>query len=320
MMTQTAYFKKMRMRCDGPNKGQVKVSRQGGVVLALALGLAWRTAAAESFPVPDMGRLAATAGVSQVEGAAGGGLTPWAVIAGYGTRDSYGGAAHITYLPTQDYALTSYGVAVGIADRVEFSLNKQIFTGSQAPLNHLRLEQDIVGVKVRLSGNLVYDQDTWVPQIAVGAMFKHNNGVGGLSGVNNVTQLGAASDHGIDYYLSATKLFMEQSILLNGTLRATKANQMGLMGFGGDLHNRYQLMAEGSAAYLISRQLLAGVEYRMKPRNLAIDQEKDNYDVFVSYFPIKNVSVTLAYVALGDITIYNTRRQNGAYLSLQAGF
>ena len=35
-------------------------------------------------------RLIATSGVSQIEGAAGGGLVPWAVIAGYGTRDQFG--------------------------------------------------------------------------------------------------------------------------------------------------------------------------------------------------------------------------------------
>ncbi|OYW32390.1 MAG: hypothetical protein B7Z51_03330, partial [Methyloversatilis sp. 12-65-5] len=32
-------------------------------------------------------RLIATGGVTQIEGAAGGGLNPWAVIAGYGTRE-----------------------------------------------------------------------------------------------------------------------------------------------------------------------------------------------------------------------------------------
>ncbi|WP_458864634.1 hypothetical protein [Enterococcus faecium] len=32
------------------------------------------------------------------------------------------------------------------------------------------------------------------------------------------------------------------------------------------------------------------------------------------------MSMTLAYVALGDITVYNPKRQRGVYLSLQAGF
>ncbi|QBP76120.1 DUF3034 family protein [Herbaspirillum huttiense] len=270
--------------------------------------------------MPDLGKLTATGGVIQVEGAGGGGLTPWALITGYGTRDSYGANAHYTYLSTQDYTLKSYGVAVGILDRLELSLAKQEFYGSLAPLADLKITQDIVGIKLKLAGDAVYDQDRWLPQIAVGAMFKHNNGIGGLGTVTSVKQLGAASDAGIDYYLSATKLLLEQSLLLNGTLRLTKANQMGLLGFGGDLNDRYQAMGEFSAAYMINRKLALGVEYRMKPRNLAADHEKDYYDAFLAWFPSKNLSMTLAYVALGDITVYNPKRQRGVYLSLQAGF
>lgn len=270
--------------------------------------------------VADLGKLTATGGVIQVEGAGGGGLTPWALITGYGTRDSYGANAHYTYLRTQDYTLKSYGVAVGILDRVELSAAKQEFYGSLAPLNDLKITQDIFGIKVKLAGDAVYDQDRWLPQIAAGVMFKRNNGIGGLGAVTSVRQLGAASDSGIDYYLSATKILLDQSLLLNGTLRLTKANQMGLLGFGGDLRDRYQAMGEFSLAYLINRKLAAGVEYRMKPNNLAADHEKDYYDAFLAWFPSKNLSVTLAYVVLGDITVYNPTRQRGTYLSLQAGF
>ena len=278
------------------------------------------TASAQSAMTPDMGKLMATAGVVQVEGAGGGGLVPWATITGYGSRDSYGANVHYTYVGTQDYKLASYGVAVGIADRVELSLAKQRFTGSLAPLNNLRIDQDIYGVKVKLAGDIVYDQDTWMPQIAAGVMVKRNNGIGGLGAVTNVKDLGAKSDSGIDYYLAATKLFLDQSLLVNATVRATKANQMGILGFGGDKSDRYQAMLESSVAYLLNRQWVVGAEYRMKPRNLGADNEKDYYDAFVAWFPSKNLSLTLAYVSLGDITIYNPKRQDGVYLSVQAGF
>ncbi|HTD04317.1 DUF3034 family protein [Undibacterium sp.] len=271
--------------------------------------------------MPDMGKLTATGGVSQLEGAGGGGLTPWALITGYGTSDSYGGNAHYTQVGTQDYALKTYGVALGIADRVEISLAQQEFSGSKAPLNQLDIRQDILGVKLKLAGDAVFDQDRLMPQIAAGAMFKRNNGIGGLAalGVTKVTQLGAADDHGIDYYIAATKLYLDRSLLLNGTVRMTKANQMGLLGFGGDRHDRYRPMLEGSAAYLFNRKLVAGVEYRMKPRNLGVDNEKDYADVFLAYFPTKHVSITAAYATLGDITIFNPATQRGWYLSVQVG-
>jgi hypothetical protein len=273
-----------------------------------------------SLITPNLGKLLATGGVTQVEGAGGGGLTPWALITGYGTRDSYGANAHYTYLRTQDYSLASYGVAVGIADRVEFSLDKQQLSGYLAPLDHLRVDQDIFGIKVKLAGDAVYEQDSMMPQIAVGAMFKRNNGIRGLGAITRTQQLNARRESGIDYYVAATKLLLDQSLLLNATLRLTKANQMGLLGFGGDLNNSYQVMPEVSAAYLLNRWWVAGLEYRMKPHNLSTDNEKDYADAFIAFFPNKFMSVTLAYVTLGDITVFNPKRQNGAYLSLQAGF
>lgn len=289
--------------------------------LALVLATLMASGAALA-QVPDMGKLTATGGVSTVEGAGGGGLAPWALITGYGTRDSWGANAHVTRVATQDYSLDTYGVAVGVADRVEVSLATQDFRGSLAPLNDLRIKQDIVGLKVKLVGDAVYDQDRMLPQIAVGVMAKRNKGIGGLGalGVTKVTQLGAKDENGIDYYVAATKILLDQSLLLNGTVRATKANQMGLLGFGGDKGDSYKAKLEVSAAYLITRKLVAGVEYRMKPRNLGVDNEKDYYDAFIAWFPTKNVSVTAAYAVLGDITVFNPTKQRGAYLSVQAGF
>jgi hypothetical protein len=271
---------------------------------------------------PDLGKLLATGGVSQLEGAGGGGLTPWAMITGYGTRDSWGANAHATVVRTQDYSLNAAGIALGLRDRVELSLAQQRFEGSMAPLDQLSIRQDILGIKLRLAGDALYEQDRFMPQLAAGMMVKRNRGIKGLGalGINNVTQLGAADDDGVDYYLAASKILLDQSLLLNATLRATKANQMGLLGFGGDRRDRYQPMLEVSAAYLVSRTLVAGVEYRQKPHNLGVDPEKDYVDVFAAWFPNKHVSVTLAYAQLGTITVFNPRRQRGAYLSLQTGF
>ena len=282
------------------------------IVLA---GLACGSAAAD----PDMGKLAATGGVSQFEGAGGGGLVPWALITGYGTRDSWGANAHATAVRTQDYSLDSAGIAVGIADRLELSLAQQHFKGSLAPLDQLSITQDILGVKLRLAGDALYDQDRTLPQIAVGAMFKRNRGIRGLA-VGKVTQLGARDDSGVDLYVAASKIYLDASLLLNGTVRATRANQMGLLGFGGERGNDYRAMLEVSAAYMVNRKLVAGLEYRHKPHNLDVDREKAYYDVFVAWFPSKHVSVTAAYAALGDITIFNPTRQHGAYLSVQTGF
>ncbi|MBY0239525.1 MAG: DUF3034 family protein [Burkholderiaceae bacterium] len=280
------------------------------------------TAAAPPAPTrPDMGRLLATGGVSTVEGSGGGGISPWALITGYGTRDSWGGNAHYTRVQTQDYSLGTRGVAIGVADRLELSVARQDFQGDLAPLNLLRIQQDIVGLKVKLTGEAVYDQDRAMPQVALGMMYKKNKGISGLGalGVTNVKQLGAKDDSGYDYYLSATKIWLERSLLVNGTLRATKANQMGILGFGGDQGDHVKLQPEISVAWLAHRTLAIGAEYRRKPHNLGVDPEKAYYDVFAAWFPNKNMSVTAAYANLGTITVFNPKTQKGWYLSLQVG-
>lgn len=283
------------------------------LVALLALGAA---------QAQDMGKLMATGGVIQVEGAGGGGLTPWALISGYGTRDSWGANAHWTSVATQDYALDTYGVTAGFADRFEVSLARQQFRGSLAPLDQLKLQQDVLGVKLRVAGDAVYAQDDPMPQIAVGAMFKRDASVGGLGalGVTHVQQLGAKDDSGTDLYVSATKIVLEHSLLWNATLRATKANQFGLLGFGGDKQSGTRFKLEGSLAYLLHRQWVAGMEWRGKPHNLGLDPEKNAWDAFVAFFPSKHVSVTAAYVNLGTITAFNPKTQTGWYLSLQAGY
>src|SRR5437879_3225235 len=77
-------------------------------------------------------------------------------------------------------------------------------------------------------------------------------------------------------------------------------------------------LSSGSAPPLPSRQLAVGAEFRTKPDNLKFAKEGHAFDVFLAYFFNKNVSATLAFVALGDIA--TQRNQNGVYASLQVGF
>jgi Protein of unknown function (DUF3034) len=130
---------------------------------------------------------------------------------------------------------------------------------------------------------------------------------------------------GTDFYVSATKIFLAQSLLVNVTGRLTKANQFGILGFGGlgGQQQAYKPQVEASAALLLSRKLAVGGEYRTKSNRLegalggTSFREENAWDVFVAYAPIRNVSVTLAYARLGQIAL---TRQNGAYASLQIGF
>jgi Protein of unknown function (DUF3034) len=262
------------------------------------------------------GKLLATGGVSTVEGAGGGGLATWALIAGYGTENQIGGTVFATQVRLDDYRLQSVGAAVGFYDRVELSFAQQAFDtrdiGTALGLGRgYTFKQNIIGAKVKLVGDAVYDQDRWLPQIALGVQHKRNENGDVLSA------LGVAHARGTDVYVSATKLFIDQRVLASAAVRFTKANQIGILGFGGPKGDSMKAQFEGSLAFLIRRDLALGVEARTKRDYLGLD-EGTAWDAFIAWFPNKHASVTLAYVDLGRIVVPG--RQRGVYASLQLGF
>jgi hypothetical protein len=274
------------------------------------------TAESEKSGPTFSSKLLLTGGVTNIEGSAGGGLTPWAIIGGNGTKEQVGGSVFYTHVRANDYNLNVAGAMVGLFDRVELSYAEQKFDtrevgGSLGLGNGYKFTQKVYGAKVRVAGDAVLEQDSWLPQIAIGLQHKENDR-GDL-----LRALGIRSDKGTDYYVSATKLFLSSSILVNGTVRLTKANQTGILGFGTNTKDKYKAYAEGSVAYLLRKDLAIGAEFRQKPDNLGF-KENNWYDLFVAYAPTKNISVTLAYVDLGNIVI--KEKQRAPYLSVQIGF
>lgn len=301
--------------------------RLAGPVLPLLLWAAAaqaQTAAPAAAPAPrpawsfGNGKLLLTGGVSSIDGAAGGGLTPWAVTGSYASEGEVGGTAFFTRTRTQDYALNVYGAAIAFSDRFEVSLARQAFDASVV-VPDTTLKLDIVGLKARVAGDAVLDADTLMPQIAVGAEFKQLDPGPAVGGVLDSV---SARRNGVDFYVSATKLFLAQGILVNATLRATKANQNGLLGFGSGDKKGYSVKPEFSLVYLLSKNVAVGTEYRFKPNNLAFAgaafEEQAWKDLFIAWAPNKNVSVTAAYVALGNIVGHT--RQTGGYVSAQLAF
>jgi hypothetical protein len=260
-------------------------------------------------------RLLATGGITEIEGSAGGGITPWALIAGLGTEDQVGGSASCTQIAPQDFRLDSCGLAVGVYNRLELSADTLRFDlGSTVPGQSIRL--DVFGAKIRLFGDAVFDQDRWWPQVSVGVQWKHNADFDVVP-----KALGALHADGADFYLAATKVWLDGAFghtwLADLTLRASEANQLGLLGFGGDLGG-YHALAEGSLGAFVTDEIILGAEYRQKPNDLSAFRENDFKDLFLTYFPVKYLSVTAAFADLG--TIADKRGQSGYYLSLQGSW
>jgi hypothetical protein len=260
-------------------------------------------------------RLLATDGLMSVEGSAGGGLTPWALIAGLGTDRQTGASGFCTEVRPQAFELDSCGIAVGVDNRLELSIDRQrLNIGAVIPGQ--TLDQTILGAKVRLYGDLVVDQDRAWPQLSLGAQWKDNTSFDLVP-----KALGARHASGLDIYLAATKLWLDgpfgHSWIADLTLRYSEANQLGLLGFGGDL-GTYHLLPEASIGFFVTDHLIAGVEYRANPNNLSSVREDDFKDGFIAYVPVKWLSLTVAYAALGNVA--TKPDQAGPYLSVHGSF
>jgi hypothetical protein len=267
-------------------------------------------------------RVLGTWGVSEVDGAGGGGLVPWATITGTGSSDQNGASVFATHLQTQaGYDLKVAGAAVGIQDKVELSMARWSFKLSDVVPGRA-LEMTVLGAKFKVAGDVLYDQDRWLPQVSVGAQYKH------ADDKDLTAYLGATSNSDIDVYATATKLWLGglvgRNVLATGTARLTRANQFGLAGFGGAGHDQHKLQLEGSLGVMLQDNLVLGSEYRMKPNNLAVSaatatlREDDAWDLFLAWFPCRGASMTLAWVNLGNIV--GKDNQAGWYLSGQLAY
>lgn len=289
-------------------------SKFAGVILIAAIipGVA----SANNNDLETGGKLRLTNGVTSVDGSSGGGLASWSVIAGKATEEGIGASAHVTLVELPDYRLQNHGIAIGLFDRIELSYARQNFdtkaVGAALGLGQgFKLNQDIFGAKLRILGDAVYGNPA-IPQISAGAQYRKN------LDAPIAAFVGAAKDEDFDLYISATKLVLAHSLLLNGTARLTRANQFGLLGFGGDKQQDRTLEFEGSVGYQLTRSFVVGGEYRTKPDNLSIAKENDAFDIFAAWAIDDNFTLTAAYVDLGNIVIED--KQRGAFLSLQAAF
>ncbi len=244
-----------------------------------------------------------------IEGSAGGGISPWAVIAGYNEADQWSALASSSRTETDNYRLQSNSVAIGWHNRVELSYARQRFDVPSAVSPEGRLGQDIFGAKVRVAGDLIYGP---TPQISLGAQFKRS------TAGTTLDAFGISDQKDIDLYASVSRLFLsgpiDRSWLVNATVRSTKAQQTGLLGFSADR----KFVLEGSTAVLLNRYLALGIEYKTKPDELIGVREDDWKDIFLAWFPNKHLTLGVAYVDLGSLAGH--KNQNGYFFTLQGQF
>ncbi len=281
---------------------------------ALSTGTTATTPATNLF---GSGKLPLTGGLPNIDGVGGGGITASALIAGYGTEGQIGGFAQYSKVSVDDFELDTQSVGIAFFNRLEVSVSESQFNTQQAGARlglgeNYEFENSSLNAKLRLFGDAILDQDTWVPQFSLGWQRKSSENTPVLA------LIGAQQDTDTELYLSATKLWLAPGILVNATARHTRANQNGILGFGGDREDDKRWLAEVFAAYLITDKLATGIEYKQQPNNLGFARQDDWKDVFLLYTPTKNLTLAAAYVDLGDIALQ--RNQRGFYASLTLQF
>jgi len=255
------------------------------------------------------GKIKGTGGVSSISGSGGGGLTPWATLSSYAAEDQRGGVVFATRADVDDFRMDVLGVAVNWHDRIELAYAQQDF---RIKAGNVSIVQDRLSLRYRVAGDLIYDN---MPQITLGV--EH----GRLRDADIALAVGAESTSGTDYIISAARVWLNgiahRTTLLNVNLRHSRANQYGILGYGGDASDN-PVHIEAAGAVFINRSWAIGMEYRQKPDNLSALREQSARDIFIAWFPNKHFSVTAAWLDLGDIA--GAADQTGYYLSLQAAF
>ena len=204
----------------------------------------------------------AQAAVTNIDGQAGGGLVPWALL-------SSGPTVAYTHIGTQNLDINSLAINTSFANRVEVSYAHNMLNDSAPVLNaggalvgNNTDNVDNFGIKVKLN-----DMSDTMPQFALGAVYKKASG--NLASTLN-TALGVNTSS-TDVYGAVSKIvnMAGKNVLLNGVLRATKANALGLLDFGGGntagASTGYKIEPELSAEIFAASNVVVGAEYRRQP-------------------------------------------------------
>jgi hypothetical protein len=261
----------------------------------------------------------AQAAITNIDGQAGGGLVPWALL-------SSGPTVAVTHLGTPKLNINSLAVNTSFANMTEVSYARNMLsiTGSTLPASADTVNVDNFGLKVKLN-----DMSDSMPQFALGLVYKNTSG----NLYDNALKAAGINKSGTDVYAAASKIVNigGKNVLLNGVLRASKANQMGLLGSTGGTtagsKNSYSIKPELSVEVFAADNVIVGAEYRAQPSNgvVATDgtlHQNAAYDFHIVYVANKNFTLTAAYTNLGQVApgYTGSNKQDGMLLQGQVNF
>ncbi|MEI6034585.1 MAG: DUF3034 family protein [Verrucomicrobiae bacterium] len=155
----------------------------------------------------------------------------------------------------------------------------------------------------------------WLPAVTAGVHYKVNNGI---SQINKelggaLTSIGLGYNQGVDFTLYASKLltFLPRPVLLNAGGRATRAAELGLLGFS----DQYSIVFEGNVAIFLTDWLILAGEYRQQPNNYTtipgvLNKSGDWWTVDLAWIVNKNLTIAGGYGHFGNVA---NEKANGVW-------
>lgn len=191
------------------------------------------------------------------------------------------------------------GYAVNRLGLDDFPRDVRAATGLDIDTNDVYLHH--LNARVNLVREGEWDM-SWMPAVTAGVHYKYNADIyeidRDLGGV--LSAVGYNDNDGVDMTLTATKSVacMGRPTIVSAGLRASKAAQFGLTGFGDD----YLVSFEGSVVMLVTDQLAIGTEVRQKRDQYAdvpglVEGEDTWWDVHAAYILNNNAEI---YAVVGD--------------------
>lgn len=145
--------------------------------------------------------------------------------------------------------------------------------------------------------------EAWMPTVTAGVHYKYNSDINDIDREMGGTLIGLGYDDdsdGVDLTLTASKTVTcaGRPTILSAGVRASRAAQFGLTGFG----DEYLVSFEGGAVMLVTDQLALGAEVRQKRDQYAdipgiVEGEDTWWDVHAAYILNNNAEV---YAVVGD--------------------
>ncbi|SEO67399.1 DUF3034 family protein [Aquisalimonas asiatica] len=244
----------------------------------------------------------------QIEGAAGGILTPGPQLAG--TGDPVSGNVAITHARLTDVQFTAIGASLTLDDRLELSAAQpNLGAGSSDDVR-----QNVFAARLRLAGSA---SAPLRPAASLGVTHRRQRDFG------LEERIGMAPERRNDWDATLStgggyRFGPAQAVLLHATARYTRANSGGLFGFGNAENDQHRVQLEGAIHTSLTRRLSLSGEYREHRHQPAADPGDPWWSAYAGYGINDEVHLALGWQDLGRLG--GKPRQNGPFIALRGRY